>query len=82
MWTGRNLYAPFVILSGAKDLGLFSLLGLAGWITAHMRDIAPPDTSDLAIETVKIADANNACVRFRRAGDLSTWPRNDSRAKM
>jgi len=59
---------------------ILSLLGLAGWIAVHLRDIAPPDTSDLAIETVKITDVNNACVRFRRAGDLSAWPRDASRA--
>ena len=55
------------------------LLAVMGWVRVNSRDIAPPDVSDLLMDTVEVSDEDNAFTCFREAAEKFEWPADESR---
>lgn len=66
-----------VILMVVSGIIVGLLLAVTGWVRVKSRDIAPPDVSDLAVETVEVPDEDNGYVYFERTVDSFDWPEDD-----
>jgi len=65
-----------MVVSGVI-VGLLS--AVMGWVRVNSRDIAPPDVSDLLMDTVEVSDEDNAFTCFREAAEKFEWPADESR---